>query len=102
MEDSGEKVLVDKSSAMRVSDDELARRPFSDEKRPSSDEKRPKEGGISGGGEESPSTSKPRGADGNNKGTDNGGYRDQKRGGSKMTRSRSKSRSLERWVRFRF
>lgn len=32
MEDTGEKVLVDKSSATRVSEDDLARRPFSENK----------------------------------------------------------------------
>lgn len=33
MEDSGEKTIVDKASLSRVSEDDLARRPFSDKQR---------------------------------------------------------------------
>ena len=83
MEDSGETAIVDKASLSRVSEDDLARRPFSDKRRVESKHD----------AEEPPVLRRDDNASGGRESGD--GSRNDN---AKRSRNRSRSRSVERWV----
>ena len=104
MEETGEKVIVDKSSATRVSDDDLARRPFSDKKKSGSSSKRASPGPDSPVEAERRSRSRSRSRS-SSRGSSSrrrrrrerdGGSRGAAANGSVRKRSRSRSRSSSR------